>query len=151
MTKICIRCKKEYIPKYTAQEYCNNKYCLKEFKKKNKNTIKRRYASTKAHSVKTFSPKRPIQTKCERNERAFTRHLKSKYNLSLIEFIEMKTRQDNRCAICGALSKLLVDHDHATGSIRALLCNSCNAGLGLFRDSIGVMENAVNYLKFHKK
>ena len=53
----------------------------------------------------------------------------------------MLVRQDGRCAICGRTdsgrpgARFYVDHDHATGSIRALLCISCNVGIGLLDDS----------------
>jgi hypothetical protein len=37
-----------------------------------------------------------------------------------------------RCAICGfAVSRLLLDHDHATARDRGLLCHSCNTSEGL--------------------
>lgn len=35
--------------------------------------------------------------------------------------------QLGRCAICAINSWLRLDHDHDTGLIRGLLCNSCNA------------------------
>jgi len=39
--------------------------------------------------------------------------------------------QDGKCALCGISPKddkqrLHVDHDHDTGSVRGLLCNTCN-------------------------
>jgi hypothetical protein len=39
--------------------------------------------------------------------------------------------QNNRCAICQLpLTKPVLDHDHATGAVRATLHNGCNALLG---------------------
>jgi hypothetical protein len=61
--------------------------------------------------------------------------------------------QDHRCALCGiheneAPSKRLVlDHDHATGRIRGLLCHHCNCGLGHFRDSPDLLATAIRYLQ----
>ncbi len=40
-----------------------------------------------------------------------------------------------------------VDHNHNTGKVRGLLCNNCNAGIGLFQDSIKILEKALLYLK----
>ena len=58
------------------------------------------------------------------------------------------------CALCGAEystygdnpRRLHVDHDHETEKIRGLLCNTCNLGLGAFKDSIELMLEAINYL-----
>lgn len=52
------------------------------------------------------------------------------------------------CDICNRkFKRLLKDHDHKTGQSRGQLCNLCNAALGLFGDSIQVLEVAISYLK----
>lgn len=57
------------------------------------------------------------------------------------------------CPICkkttipGLTSKVVCDHNHKTGHPRAWICDSCNTGLGRFKDSIELLENAINYLK----
>jgi Recombination endonuclease VII len=50
------------------------------------------------------------------------------------------------CAICGSEENLHIDHDHNTGKIRALLCRSCNIGLGHFKDEPSLLVRGVDYL-----
>ena len=54
---------------------------------------------------------------------------------------------DYRCPICGGDSpKWYLDHSWETGEFRAWLCNSCNIGLGQFRDDIDLLNKAIAYL-----
>jgi len=43
-------------------------------------------------------------------------------------------------------SSLHVDHDHASGRIRGLLCVACNNALGAFRESLDIFQAAADYL-----
>jgi hypothetical protein len=51
----------------------------------------------------------------------------------------------------GAPRSMPVDHSHATGKVRALLCTSCNRGLGFFKDSPELLIEAAKYLELHLK
>lgn len=53
----------------------------------------------------------------------------------------------SECAICGSTEKLCIDHNHATGEVRGLLCNLCNFALGHFQDSTIKMRKAIEYLE----
>lgn len=56
-------------------------------------------------------------------------HLKSLYGISVEQYEAMESFQNGTCAVClrpPRGKKLSVDHDHVTGIIRGLLCNSCN-------------------------
>jgi len=80
--------------------------------------------------------------------------LMSKYNLTVEQFHRMYLNQRGLCAICG--KRMIdrdchVDHDHATGKVRALLCGTCNTGLGLFKDKIRLLARAIVYLEEHGK
>src|ERR1700761_10093 len=84
--------------------------------------------------------------------------LKYKFGITLADFLAMIEKQEGRCAICqidvksltigkGRREAACVDHDHETGKIRGVLCHSCNTGIGLLGDSIGILEKAIKYLK----
>ena len=73
------------------------------------------------------------------------------YNITLEEYNKLFEKQNGNCAICGKHQSYLkkglsVDHDHVTGKIRGLLCNNCNAGIGLLKDDIKLLTIAINYL-----
>lgn len=59
-------------------------------------------------------------------------------------------RQGGVCSICKQKcqtnERLAVDHDHATGHYRGLLCRKCNTALGLFSDSPEMLRRAAAYL-----
>jgi Recombination endonuclease VII len=63
-------------------------------------------------------------------------------------FAEQKKMQEGKCAICHQpMTKMCSDHNHETGRWRGVLCNSCNGGIGLLKDSIETLESAIAYLK----
>ena len=61
----------------------------------------------------------------------------------------MLEEQAGLCAICKTAPAVHVDHDHATGAVRALLCFNCNGGLGQFKDSPEALHAAAYYVAFH--
>lgn len=60
----------------------------------------------------------------------------------------MLDRQGGACAICLQVrtETLHVDHCHATGAVRGLLCGACNRALGLLNDDPGLIRRAADYL-----
>ena len=79
-------------------------------------------------------------------------HLKTKYGITLDDYDTMLITQGGGCAICGtndtgSRARLSVDHDHATGAVRGLLCQPCNIGIGHFKDDLDKLLSAIKYLK----
>lgn len=76
------------------------------------------------------------------------------YGLTLSEYELLLKQQDNVCAICKQICTsgraLAVDHDHATGKVRGLLCGNCNIGLGKFKDNEALVQAALVYLTTRK-
>lgn len=70
-----------------------------------------------------------------------------RYGLQKEDYLAMRRRQNDRCAICQRQAPLLVDHCHKTSRVRGLLCQSCNFALGLFQDNPNILRVAIRYLK----
>lgn len=117
-TRKCIKCSEEYTPTIASQKYCSGRCWT---------------SANKAKKVKAASNKIKIS--------------KEHYNV-LYEL------QSGKCAICKCDSgsnargdRLAVDHCHASGHIRGLLCHRCNTAIGLFKDSKENLSAAIEYLK----
>lgn len=85
--------------------------------------------------------------------------LKKMFGITLQDYQRMAEVQNHRCAICGELEtgtdkqgvprRMPVDHCHATGKIRELLCSACNKALGGFRDRPDLLRKAAEYVEKH--
>ena len=89
-------------------------------------------------------------------ERVKDQALRRTYGISFEQYNEMLDAQGGVCAICqspetktrkGTVLALSVDHDHATGRVRALLCCACNRTLGLHDDDPEVFDRMAEYLR----
>lgn len=80
----------------------------------------------------------------------------AKYGLTHEDYLQLLEAQRGVCSIRLSPETLLtrwktprplvVDHCHTTGKVRGLLCVSCNLGIGNFKDSTELLQNAINYL-----
>jgi len=75
--------------------------------------------------------------------------LRKMHNMSKEDFEYLFQNQNGKCAICNSnlSSKICVDHNHKTGKVRGLLCNTCNMSLGGFEDNEDLLKKAIKYLK----
>lgn len=152
--KKCTKCKEEKTPsdfKIEKQSKsgrlkswcipCDKKY-HKEYSEK---YFKKNSASYRARSKK-WEKEHPAKI------RAMA--LKYKYGITPERYAEMFKEQNGGCAICSRQNlngkRLGVDHDHATGKVRGLLCRPCNYFLGCIDDSHDVAKMMVSYLEKHE-
>lgn len=87
--------------------------------------------------------------------------IKSAHGITLDQYEAMLAAQGGVCAICkqpetvrhknGAVRRLPIDHDHATGAVRDLLCYRCNSMIGYSRERIDLLEGAIQYIQKHKR
>lgn len=85
----------------------------------------------------------------------------SAYGITKEQYWQMNNDQEGRCFICklperrrfkGRITNLVVDHNHETGKIRALLCHACNASLGFLDEDPDRIQRMVDYvLKFNRR
>lgn len=70
---------------------------------------------------------------------------------SELQIFLIRDDQAGMCGICKndlskEINQVMVDHCHETNRIRGLLCRRCNIGLGMFKDNVGVLSEAIQYL-----
>lgn len=80
--------------------------------------------------------------------------LKRLFGITSDDYQIMFENQGGRCDICGKHQsdtgkRLYVDHNHATGKVRALLCQHCNTALGFVDDNEGTLQKMIDYLRRH--
>lgn len=78
-------------------------------------------------------------------------YLKWRYDLTPEQVEQMAAYQADCCAICGIKPKrLVIDHCHSSGKVRALLCHGCNLALGQIEKKDDWLEKAMAYIASHK-
>ncbi len=93
-----------------------------------------------------------------RNRRSRWLALLRLYCITEAEYLALLEAQGGLCAICrgpetyrtrdgASVRPLGVDHDHATGVVRGLLCHWCNLAIGHFHDNPAAMRAAISYLQ----
>jgi hypothetical protein len=151
----CKGCVKEYSKKYYQVHKVKRAECGKKYYQTHKiEAAKYGKEYYHAHKVEYAKYKKTYNQTEKGKFNNHRRSLKNKYGITLEQYDEMFEQQNGVCAICGGINingrRLGVDHDHETGKIRALLCNSCNHIIGDAKENIIVLQSAINYLKSHK-
>jgi hypothetical protein len=102
-----------------------------------------------AHRAQINQRLRRKRADVEYRDSLYDRRYKSQYGISMDEYKAMLARQGGVCAICRQQSAraLSVDHCHTTGKVRGLLCQTCNSGLGSYRDDPSLTRAATAYLE----
>ncbi len=140
--KFCITCKSvkhpDEFPKPNKKQ-CNRRCRDCACRIKRERYLRRGYSE----KSKEYSRRRRLRNPMEDRFR--------EYGMTLEKYNQMLENQQGKCAICGGGREkqkysFSVDHCHATGKIRGILCSNCNAGLGFFKDNPQSLTNAITYL-----
>lgn len=102
--------------------------------------------------IREWTNARSPQRRAEVYHNSWKNKLKNYYGITIECYNEMFVEQAGQCKICRIhqselKEKLHVDHCHDTKIVRGLLCGRCNRGIGMFKDSIELLEKAIKYLK----
>jgi hypothetical protein len=95
----------------------------------------------------------PLASKARKRAYNKKRHLERKYGMTQADWDAMYIAQGGVCAICkvpgrvGKHGKLAVDHCHATGRVRGLLCTPCNISIGILGETPEQWEVVWKYLR----
>ena len=121
---------------------CNQDKPISEFQVHNSSKDGYRYLCKDCKRKQSKKYRNPERTKTYDRLRS----LKS-YNLSEFDYYNLVEKQNGQCIICNQKTDLVIDHNHITKNVRGLLCSRCNVGLGLFKDNIQSLKNAIKYLQ----
>lgn len=81
----------------------------------------------------------------------FASMLRRHYSMEVHDWAALYNNQNGKCAACakplGFDKQTHVDHDHATGRVRGLLCQGCNAALGQVGESAVALRGLLKYLE----
>lgn len=170
MTRICSKCAKDKpdsdfykhpsIKPDGIRKYCGD--CRKDYRKKahlehpdrNRQIAKAWAAKNRAKLNEQARRNRALN-----KERFKAYAIKSQFGMSPEEWQDIFSRQNGKCAICllpetsklrGEVKTLSVDHHHASGKNRGLLCSRCNTGIGKLRDNPEILRSAADYIEKHK-
>lgn len=102
--------------------------------------------------VKDWQEKNPDYWKTQKNRLgsiSLQRRART-YGISVEEV--QKLLEATHCEICDTeiVGHKNIDHDHATGKVRGVLCGPCNRALGIMHDDVALLQKAIDYLKKHR-
>lgn len=82
--------------------------------------------------------------------------LYKKYGLTAEAFYDLIMEERGQCANTGCrarlddkstTSKINIDHSHATGKVRSILCINCNSALGLLKENSMIVLGLAAYIE----
>lgn len=163
----CAECRREVTAYYQTDEYkrerearrlarlnvatktctvCNAEKSLTAFYKANGAALSRCKPCHKQMIADAFSAD-PDRVRAVKRRSRFRQTLTT-YGLTEVDWDRLVLAAEGRCDICQKqCASLQIDHCHATGKVRGLLCGPCNKALGLLGDDPATLLAAITYLE----
>jgi hypothetical protein len=123
--------------------YKNNPDKLAKVKEQRKAWRERNKEYIKSKRIEWKKNRTPEQRKIDNKKN----RLRAKYDMSLPEFESLVQQYGGKCGTCGNSENLCVDHNHATGEVRGILCDSCNLAIGFAKEDVSILSRIISYLK----
>ena len=131
------------------------------------------FRNARLKSRKKYAHNHPDKYMEMARKKTMTFRLKQ-FGLTLNDYEQMLVAQNHCCAICKSLTPgrlaprrrkevtswparrdakvyWIIDHDHETNAVRALLCHQCNTTLGFAKDDPDLLITMAEYLRQFKK
>lgn len=143
LTSAAIKCREH--PEY-GEKYASRKSVYwQQYYGANKESIVAKQKQRRSHTNRVRKEFRRNNPERRRDERL------SRFGIRHADYIRMLSAQQGCCAICFTNTSapdlnFSVDHSHATGAVRGLLCMKCNRSLGAFKDDCALLARAAHYV-----
>lgn len=152
--KRCISCNTEkditefYFRKKENKYHNQCKICIKE---KNK-VYALKYKVQKSNYQKQYY----VNNKNILNKNRHNYDLKRTYNITLEQKEQMLSNQNYKCKCCKKdltqlnSKRIHIDHNHTTGKVRGILCQTCNLAFGLMKECPNNIKKLLEYSEYCK-
>lgn len=141
----CRLCSKEYCKKNYRDNHTVRRKQANEYRIKNLDKVKEYQREYRKRT--RGKRKRPIEQYAseEKYYRMRFRARLRKVGWSHEHYKEQIYLTKGLCAICGNEGKCL-DHNHNTKVARSILCNNCNAALGMVKEDKNILLSLIKYI-----
>lgn len=153
--------RREYMREYTKRRSAEDPVFVEARKKRAKEWYEKKKYDPEFRAKRTEASLKFQRTEAGKRRKLHWK-LMGAYGISIEEYETLNTKQNGLCAICKQpqrpvrknnrmITRLAVDHNHATKENRGLLCSDCNPALGGFKDSPKLLRTAAEYLESYGK
>lgn len=124
-------------------DYCSSR-CLQSFLSWGAPNQKPRRTAVTPRVIEDPFVETPVEISSRERSRIYALR---RYGLTPEDFDKLFEQQNGVCCLCRNRRVQVIDHCHATGRVRGLLCYGCNSALGILGDNVAGIKRALEYLE----